>query len=176
MFGVELLHTYKPDDERRHTAKVWDNTAEHLTYAEREAIGQLHDALESGGNTLTVYSMQHVGAVGNALDLAATVASAGEALCSFVLSRSLLNPHELADAKCGIAECWLNVSDVLAKLCDDTYRHSPAGLAYATEFLERAAPLFTPLFEDLERHTRKRYPHLAEAAGLDERGNTDVQS
>jgi hypothetical protein len=65
---------------------------------------------------------------GDALDLMATVASAGEALCQFVLNRALMNPHELAAAKTGIAECWLAVSDMLAKLDTRAQRGCMAGL------------------------------------------------
>jgi hypothetical protein len=175
MFAVELLHSYAPDEERRQKAKVWDYTAEHLTYAERESVGTLYEALNAASNKLAAFSMQHVGPVGDALDLGATIASAGEALCQFAMTRALMNPHELAAVKCGIAECWLNVSDLLAKFCDDeAFRLSMAGVTHASEFLEAAAPKFVPLFEDLERHARKRFPHLAENAILDEKGSVNV--
>jgi hypothetical protein len=175
MFAVELLHTYAPDEERRQNAKVWDYTAEHLTYAERQAIATIAEACEAASNRLAAFSMQHVGPVGDALDLGATIASAGEALCQFALTRALMNPHELAAAKCGIAECWLNVSDLLTKFCDDdAFRKSMAGLDHAKQFLDTAVPLFTPLFEDLERHARKRFPHMAAAAQHDEKGNVNV--
>jgi hypothetical protein len=175
MFAIELLKTYAPDEERRQKAKVWDYTVEHLTYAEREAITTICEACERASNTLAAFSMQHVGPVGDALDLGATIASAGEALCQFVLTRALLNPHELAAAKCGIAECWLNVSDLLATFCDnEEYRLSTAGLDAAQKFLNTAVPLFVPLFEDLERHARARFPHLGAVADLGEKGSVNV--
>jgi hypothetical protein len=173
MFAIELLKTYAPDEARRQAAKVWDYTAEHLTYAERKAIQTIAEAAENAGHKLAAFSMQHVGPVGDALDLGATIASAGEALCQFVLTRALMNPHELAAAKCGIAECWLNVSELLAKFCDDEeFRLSMAGLDHAAKFLETAVPIFTPLFEDLERHARERFPHLGPQ--FDEKGKVNV--
>lgn len=169
MFTVEILHTFAPDEERRQAAKVWDNCAEHLTYAERQDVAKLCEALEGAGHSAAVRSMQHVGPVGEALELMATIASAGEALCQFVLHRALMNPHELAAAKTGIAECWLTVSDMLAKLDTDEMRHSMAGISHATEFLTWAPDRFVPLFTDLEAHARKKFPHLAAANDQKER-------
>lgn len=161
MFIIEMLHKFAPDTERRQAAKVWDNCAEHLTYNERCDVDKLKDALAAASMASMVRSMQHVGPVGDALDLMSTVADAGEALCHFVLTRALLNPHELAAAKTGIAECWLTVSDMLAKLDTEEQRHCMAGISHATEFLTWAPERFVPLFEDLEAHARKKFPHLA---------------
>jgi hypothetical protein len=160
MFAIEILHKFAPDEERRHAAKVWDNSAEHLTYAERLDVEASAVALETAGHG-PWRSMQHVGPVGDALDLMATVASAGEALCQFVLNRALINPHELAAAKTGIAECWLAVSDMLAKMeSESSERHSMAGRTRPPSFWI-GRPSASSLFEDLEAHARKKFPHLA---------------
>jgi hypothetical protein len=176
MFAIEILHKFTPDEERRQAAKVWDNCAEHLTYAERCDVEKLMEALEAEGNRAMVLGMQHVGPIGDALDLACTVASAGEALCQFALSRALLNPHELAAAKCGIAECWLAVSDTLTKLDFSTVsneRHD-ANTDAAIAFLNWAPDRFVPLFEDLEAHARKKFPHLAANDEAQKEGATNV--
>lgn len=161
MFAIELLHKFAPDEERRQAVKVWDYCAEHLTYNERCDVDKLKDAFGAASSAAMARSMQHVGPLGDALDLMSTVADAGEALCHFVLTRALLNPHELAAAKTGIAECWLVVSDMLAKLDTEAQRGCMAGLAAANEFLDWAPERFVPLFEDLEAHARKKFPHLA---------------
>lgn len=163
MFAIELLHKFTPSDDRRHEAKVWDNCAEHLTYAERQDVERLSSALDTEGNRALCLSFQHLGPIGDALDLACTVASAGEALCQFALTRALLNPHELAAAKTGIAECWLAVSDLMAKLDLSTVSSEThdKNTDVAKEFLNWAPERFVPLFEDLEAHARKKFPHLA---------------
>lgn len=158
MFAVEILHKFTPDAERRDAAKVWDCSAEHLTHAERCDIEKLMEALAGASNEAATRSMQRVGPVGDALDLMATIASAGEALCQFILNRPLMNSHELAAAKVGISECWLAVSDMLAKIDTAT---SMATLKHCNEFLDWAPDRFVPLFGDLEAHARKKFPHLA---------------
>jgi hypothetical protein len=173
MFAIELLHSFAPDAARYELAKVYDNTAEHLTYAERCDVEHIREQLARNGNGLSARSMQHVGPVGDALDLGATVASAGEALCTFVLTRPLMNPHELAAAKVGIAECQLASSNLLGLLDSEEQRKSMAGYSHAEQFLA-TAPQFVPLFEDLERRVRERFPDMGKQ--LDERGATDVQS
>jgi hypothetical protein len=173
MFAIELLHSFTPDVARQEAARVYCG-AEHLTYAERVDVENIRDALSNASHALGARSMQHVGPVGDALDFGATIASAGEALCSFVLTRALVNPHELVAAKVGIAECQLASSNLLALLDTEEQRKSMAGLAHANEFLDQNVEKFTPLFEDLERQARKRFPHLGPQ--LDERGNNAVQS
>jgi hypothetical protein len=161
VMAIEILHTFAPDEDRRQKAKVWDCSIEHLTAAERNDVAAICAAIETAGHGCTVRSMQHVGPVGDALDLLATIASAGEALCQFVLNRALINPLELAAAKTGIAECWLTVSDMLPKFESDELRKTMAALAHANEFLDWAPDRFVPLFTDLEAHARKKFPHLA---------------
>lgn len=172
MFAIEILHTYAPDTERREAAKVYDLRPEHLSYAERIDVEAIRDQLERTGHGLSARAMQHVGPVGDALEFGATIASAGEAVCNFILNRALMNPHELAHAKVAISECWKEAVGALNVLDGEEARQSMAGLDFAGKFLERAAPLFVPLFEDLERHARKRFPHLGPQ--LDEGGTVNV--
>jgi hypothetical protein len=172
MFAIELLHTYAPDLARREKVKVYDTAPEHLSYAERCQVELISAQLEQTGLSLAARSMQHVGPLGDALDLGATVASAGEAICSFVLHRALLNPFELANAKTAIAECQLASSNLLALLDTEEQRKSDAAHDVATQFLATAPDQFVPLFEDLERHARKRFPHLGPQ--LDEKGSVNV--
>lgn len=159
MLAIELLHKFTPDAERIAVAKV--APAEHLSYAERLDVERISREIEKCGNMLTARSMQHLGPVGDALDLAATVASAGEACCQFVLNRALMNPHELTAAKVAISECALAASNMLTLLESDEQRASVFGQKAAEEFMEWAPERFVPLFEDLEAHARKRFPHLA---------------
>jgi replicative DNA helicase len=174
MFAVELLHRYTPDLARREAVKVYDTAPEHLSYAERIDVQTIAERLEANGHALNARSMQHVGPLGDALDLGATVAAAGEAVCQFVLHRALVNPFELAAAKTAIAECQLASSNLLALLDTEEQRKSDAAHDVAKEFLAMAPERFVPLFEDLERHARKRFPHLGPQ--LDERGDNAVQS
>lgn len=160
MFAIELLHNYTPEQRRREAAKVIDNTAEHLTAAERADVEKLGQSLDAASNTFAVFAMQHVGPMYDACDLASTIAAAGEALCQFALTRALINPHELAAVKTGIAECWLAVSDLLAKVGEEGQRQSMAGHAAAREFIETQPERFIPLFEDLEAQARRKFPHM----------------
>lgn len=158
---VELLHTFAPDTARREAVKVWDTTAEHLTYEERQTVGRIADELETLICELDVRAMQHCGPVGDALDFASTIACAGEAMARFMLSRPLVNPVELAAAKVAMAECCKWSGEARTKLDTDEDRHSMAGLAFAIEFTATGAPLFEQLFNDLEANAVKRFPHLA---------------
>lgn len=162
MFAVEILHTFAPDEDRLAKAKVAVGP-EHLSAAERIDVEKIMVALVTEGNRAGSLSLQHVGPVGDTLDLLSTIGSAGEALCQFTLNRALMNPHELAAAKAGIAECWLAVSDTLAMFDfnDTTMAAHVKNFDTANLFLSWAIDRFVPLFSDLEAHAQKKFPHLA---------------
>jgi hypothetical protein len=154
---IEILKTYRP-------ANVTLGDC-HLAAAERDHFAVLSVEFENDTQRAETRGRTVMGVEADAFDLCATICSAGEALCKFILGRSLIHPFELALAKHAIASC---------KVASHFFLHGDMLALSAKEKAENfvaIAPTFIPIFDDLEAHAVKKFPHLAGANNGGEQTN-----
>jgi hypothetical protein len=158
MTPKEILLTFAPDTMRGDAVSVFNDRPEHLSASERHHYQGVRDDFEQRYMQLATLETTVMGDKAELLDLAMTVASAGEAMCEFMLNRALMNPAELFAAKVAVAEGLAFTNR--ARVCCVAPEEERFTRVTPDDLIAEGVAAFTPLFEDLERHAHKRFPHL----------------